>query len=75
MAERIREKVAGQVLFAHKVQFGMTISIGIASATAGMSGIEALLRPADQALYQAKAEGRNRAVQWTPPLVPKFAAE
>src|SRR3984893_10192671 len=75
VAERIREKVAGQVLFAHKVRFGMTISIGIASATAGMSGIEALLRPADQALYQAKAEGRNRAVQGTPPLVPKFAAE
>ncbi len=75
LAERIREKVAGRVLSAHRVQFSLTISIGIASATASMSGIEALLHPADQALYQAKAEGRNRIVQWSPPLAPKLAAE
>jgi diguanylate cyclase (GGDEF)-like protein len=75
LAERIREKVAGRVLSAHKVQFSLTISIGIASATASMSGIEALLHPADQALYQAKAEGRNRIVQWSPPLAPELAAE
>jgi diguanylate cyclase (GGDEF)-like protein len=75
VAERIREQVAGHILSAHKVQFSLTVSIGIASATASMSGIGALLRLADQALHQAKAEGRNRTVQWSPPPAPKFAAE
>jgi diguanylate cyclase (GGDEF)-like protein len=56
------------MLTAHKAQFKITISIGIAEATESMSGLDVLLRAADQALYQAKAAGRNRAVHWTPPL-------
>src|SRR6185369_67413 len=59
VAERLREAVAAHVLHVHKVQFKLTISIGVAQATLSMSGIDALLRAADQALYQAKAEGRN----------------
>jgi len=47
------------VLSVHSVQFKVTISIGIASATLSMSGIEALLRAADQALYQAKDKGET----------------
>ena len=38
----------------------ITVSIGIASATLGMSGIEALLKCADDALYEAKRSGRDR---------------
>jgi len=34
-----------------------------------------LLHASDSALYQAKAEGRNRTVAWSPPAAAKFAAE
>jgi diguanylate cyclase (GGDEF)-like protein len=75
VAERLRERVAAHVLRAHKVQFKVTISIGVAGATISMSGIDALLRSADQALYQAKSEGRNRVVSWSPQSERKLAAE
>jgi len=75
VAERLREAVAAHVLHVHKVQFRLTISIGVARATLSMSGIDALLRAADQALYQAKTEGRNRVAQWSPQFEPKLAAE
>jgi diguanylate cyclase (GGDEF)-like protein len=38
----------------------MTISVGAAEATLAMSGIDALIKCADEALYRAKALGRNR---------------
>jgi diguanylate cyclase (GGDEF)-like protein len=75
VAERLRERVAAQILHVHKVQFRLTISIGIAQATVSMSAVDALLRAADEALYQAKGEGRNRTVQWSPQSEPKLAAE
>jgi diguanylate cyclase (GGDEF)-like protein len=75
VAERLREAVAAHVLHVHKVQFKLTISVGVAQAILSMSGIDALLRAADQALYQAKAEGRNRVLQWSPQLEQKLAAE
>jgi hypothetical protein len=40
-----------------------------------MSGIAALLRSADLALYQAKSAGRNHIIQWSPPLTLWLAAE
>jgi diguanylate cyclase (GGDEF)-like protein len=75
VAERIRERVAAQFLSAYKIQFKTTISVGVAEATASMSGVDALLRSADLALYQAKAAGRNRVVLWSEPAAPKLAAE
>ena len=74
VAERLRETIAGQVMTAHKVHFKVTASIGIAAASISMSGIDMLMRAADQALYQAKADGRNCVVRWSPPP-PKLAAE
>jgi two-component system cell cycle response regulator len=38
----------------------LTVSIGVASATAGTLTLEALLAQADAALYEAKRAGRNR---------------
>jgi len=67
--------VAAQVQTAHKVQFKVTISIGIAEATAGMSGIDVLIGAADLALYQAKDAGRDRVVLHSPPSAPDAAAE
>jgi diguanylate cyclase (GGDEF)-like protein len=75
VAERLREKVATHFLTVHKVRFNVTVSIGIAEATVSMAGFDVLLRAADQALYQAKGEGRNRIACWTAPQAPKLAAE
>ena len=75
VAERIRKNVAAAMLTAHAVHFKVTVSVGFAAATVSMPGFEALLGAADQALYQAKAEGRNRIVAWSPPPAAKLAAE
>jgi diguanylate cyclase (GGDEF)-like protein len=75
VAERIRKGVAASAVTAGGVQFNVTVSIGLAAAAVSMSGFEALLNAADQALYQAKDEGRNRVVAWSPPPAAKLAAE
>ena len=65
VADRICKAVAASTLKAHEVHFKVTASIGFAAATVSMSGFEALLNAADQALYQAKDQGRNRIVAWS----------
>ncbi len=75
VAERIRKRAMTMRLNAHKVEFNVTVSIGIAEASVSMSGIDALMGAADQALYQAKAEGRNRCIAWKPPPPMNKAAE
>jgi diguanylate cyclase (GGDEF)-like protein len=75
VAERIRKRVMSSRIVANQVQFGVTVSIGIAEASVSMSGIDALMSAADHALYQAKAEGRNRCVAWSPPPPMNKAAE
>ena len=51
--------VAERILGATEPLNGVTFSIGVAEATLRMSGIEALLRSADRALYCAKSAGKN----------------
>jgi diguanylate cyclase (GGDEF)-like protein len=75
VADRICKAVAASPLKAHEVHFKVTASIGFAAATVSMPGFEALLNAADQALYQAKDQGRNRIVAWSPPPAAKLAAE
>ena len=60
VAERIREMVHVSSLAIGEDKLTLTISIGVAEAAVGSSGIESVLREADQALYQAKANGRNQ---------------
>lgn len=64
-AERLRKKVIAQVRKIRRFQPPPTASIGLLtiSPQAGLSAEEAIQR-ADQALYQAKAAGRNRVMAW-----------
>jgi diguanylate cyclase (GGDEF)-like protein len=43
----------------------LTLSIGIAEATLSMATLDALIKAADRALYEAKSRGRDRAVCYT----------
>jgi two-component system cell cycle response regulator len=65
VAERIRRRIATEPF---PIQQGtkhleVTISIGIAAIGAPGDNAAAILKRADQALYRAKRDGRNRVVQ------------
>jgi diguanylate cyclase (GGDEF)-like protein len=70
-AERVRQAVEGHVFRDGATEIRMTVSCGVASFPApGVDEPEALLKAADEALYQAKHGGRNqvvRASQVSPP--------
>ncbi|MFZ5774824.1 MAG: GGDEF domain-containing response regulator [Thermodesulfobacteriota bacterium] len=62
-AERLRRCLAEQPMQTDAGPLAVTASFGVASAPiAGRTSPEQLINAADQALYQAKAEGRNRVV-------------
>ncbi len=62
VGERIRERIAGQpfLIEGGEQELPITVSIGLASRSEPADAPETLLRRADDALYQAKREGRNR---------------
>ena len=59
VAERLRKSIRER---SETAGVAITVSIGIAAATASMPDFAALMRLADKALYQAKDAGRDRAV-------------
>jgi len=61
-AERIRSKVAGTVITVGQRQVAMSVSIGMAAMHPTDSVAGDVLKQADEALYRAKKEGRNRVV-------------
>jgi len=64
IAERIRLHVAGspfRVLGGQEL-LSVTISIGVAASLSGEDTPQALLRRADEAMYEAKSAGRNRVI-------------
>ncbi|MBR0794253.1 diguanylate cyclase [Bradyrhizobium jicamae] len=75
VAERIRRRIETLALPNSGAPLALTVSIGVAEAFTSMPGVDALMKAADGALYQAKAQGRNRTVCWSPPAPPKLAAE
>jgi len=63
VAERLRQSVADAPfqLTGNGKEVPVTISIGVATSYAGDTP-EVLLKRADQALYRAKRDGRNRVI-------------
>jgi diguanylate cyclase (GGDEF)-like protein len=66
LAEVLRRRIEAEPLAVEGQSLRITASIGVAEADPRMAGIGDLLRRADQALYDAKREGRNR-VRTRPP--------
>ncbi len=63
IAERLRRSVASKSFECGVSQaIPVTISVGVASLNGSDDTLEKLLKRADQALYAAKREGRNRVV-------------
>ena len=59
LAERIRVRVLADPFIEDSEQLFVTVSLGVAAARAGEDA-ESLICRADQAMYEAKAAGRNR---------------
>jgi diguanylate cyclase (GGDEF)-like protein len=68
LVERLRERVAELRVELHDALLGATVSIGLATPHARPASINGVLREADDALYAAKRQGKNRVVsQIAPP--------
>ena len=61
ISERVRRAVAGEAWGDVSPGLSITVSIGLATAREGENA-EQLLQRADEALYRAKAEGRDKVV-------------
>jgi diguanylate cyclase (GGDEF)-like protein len=68
LAERIRRAVEATVIRDQKVEIDITVSIGVArlreEITYGTNMAEDIYHRADEALYKAKQNGRNRTEAW-----------
>jgi diguanylate cyclase (GGDEF)-like protein/PAS domain S-box-containing protein len=65
LAERLRQKIEAMPLMQQAQLIPVTVSIGMAAMLATDTSTDQALARADQALYRAKAGGRNR-VEWEP---------
>lgn len=72
MAERIRESVRERPITADNLSIPLTVSIGGASRQPGELSWKHMLERADQAVYTAKRNGRDRVV-WGDPLAARSA--
>jgi len=79
VAEKIRSEIAKQKMVFDDKEYYLTASLGVACAYKEDSSFNAkmLVAQADQALYRAKEEGRNRVCLYQPgmeqePIKPKY---
>jgi diguanylate cyclase (GGDEF)-like protein len=62
LAERLRQVVESEPIESHGHSLNITISLGLTELHGGCLTYEQLIHEADQALYQAKAQGRNQVI-------------
>jgi len=76
-AEDLRLAIASTPVRAGNTEISITISIGAVTCEGNNSDlpVESILAEADSALYQAKAEGRNRTIVTTPIFTAQIACE
>ncbi|MCP4110253.1 MAG: diguanylate cyclase [Desulfobacteraceae bacterium] len=63
LAERMRQFIENISVDFAAWSFGFTVSIGVASMKGPAESLEAILKRADDAMYQAKTKGRNQTVK------------
>jgi diguanylate cyclase (GGDEF)-like protein len=68
VAARLCKLVEAQTVEVDGASIRYTVSAGTAAMETGVDTIEDLMKRADQAMYVAKAGGRNRVVGWTEAL-------
>jgi diguanylate cyclase (GGDEF)-like protein len=66
VAEKLREAIERQAIGGSTALASVTASFGVTAMGRTATDIDALLANADHALYEAKAAGRNRCVDWRP---------
>ncbi|AFZ58666.1 diguanylate cyclase [Anabaena cylindrica FACHB-243] len=64
VAERIRENICNQRIPVLEEQLSITVSIGVANYNLGDQSIDTIIQRADEALYRAKNQGRNRTIAY-----------
>ncbi len=72
VARRVIDRVAAEPFLFDGVEMPVTTSIGVVSSISPKCAVSDILRMADQALYQAKQAGRNRAVLFDPDKATPF---
>ena len=62
LAERIRQKIKGRTISDRDREITVTVSVGVTSLSEQDASAETILQRADEALYLAKQQGRDRVV-------------
>jgi diguanylate cyclase (GGDEF)-like protein len=62
LAEKIRNAIANSPTYSDKLIIEITASAGVSQLNSQETNIESALKRADDALYQAKEQGRNRVI-------------
>lgn len=70
-ANRLLKSIARMEVNYEDSSIHFTTSIGISENTQHCASLEMLMRQADEALYRAKDNGRNRIEQWQPAELPE----
>jgi len=64
VGERIRQNLQKSTIGRQNLKINLTISVGVATYSVTDKTIDNMLQKADQALYQAKYQGRNQVVSF-----------